>query len=456
MKPTSIEAIQHADILIVNALVVTMDGNYRIIEEGAIAICGDEIVAIGSSAEILSAFRSDRLIDGCGKLVMPGLINVHTHSPMTIYRGYADDLPLIEWLYDFIFPVEAQFTNPHNVKVGTSLAIAEMLLSGTTTFNDTYYFVHDMAGVLAESGMRAILAESLIDFPAPNSPTPDHGLAHTRSLIAAWKDHPLVNIGVAAHTPFTASGDLIAKAKEIAVEHSALYNIHVAETRWEVDESIKKYGVTPVRYLHDLGVLDKNTIASHCVHLNNDDINIFAERDVAVGHNPQCNMKLANGVAPIQKFLDAGIRIGIGTDGVASNNDLDMFDEMRSSALSQKLSTGDPAALNARSVIEMATIMGAKAIGLGEAVGSLEPGKKADVIMLDLSKPHANPLYNVYSLIAYSLRGSDVETVIVNGRVVVDKRELLTMDIEKIYADVRQVAGEIMQFANNQLAVKQQ
>lgn len=447
---------QHADILIVNALVVTMSpANPNMYEDGAIAIRGDEIVAIGTSEEIRAAYRADRLIDGQGKLVMPGLINVHTHSPMTIYRGYADDLPLIEWLYDYIFPVEAQFTNPKNVKAGTNLAIAEMLLSGTTTFNDTYYFVNDMAGVVADSGMRAILAESLIDFPAPNSPTPDHGLAHTKNLIAAWKDHPLVNIGVAAHTPFTASGDLIVKAKEVAVEHNAIYNIHVAETRWEVEESLKKHGVTPVKYLQDLGVLDKNTIASHCVHLNNDDIDIFAERDVAIGHNPQCNMKLANGVAPIQKFLDRGIRIGVGTDGVASNNDLDMFDEMRSSALSQKLSTGDPSALNARSVIEMATIMGAKAIGLGDMVGSLEVGKKADLIMLDLSRPHANPLHNVYSLIAYSLRGSDVETVIVNGRVVVDNRELLTMDIEKIYADVREIAGEIRQFAASQVVVKQ-
>lgn len=446
-------ARQNADILIVNALVVTMDRKYSVFEDGAVAISGDTIVAVGSTDTVKAAYNAGCILDGRGKLVMPGLVNVHTHSPMTIYRGYADDLPLIEWLYDYIFPVEAKFTSPVNVRAGMRLAIAEMLLSGTTTFNDTYYFVNDMAEEVALGGMRAVMAESLIDFPAPNSPTPADGISHTLDLIAKWKDHPLVSIGVAAHTPFTASADLIVKAKEIAKEHKTIYNIHVAETLWEVQESIKKHGVSPVKYLYDLGVFDRDTIASHCVHLNDEDIAIFARQDVAVGHNPQCNMKLANGVAPIQKFLSMGIRVGIGTDGVASNNDLDMFDEMRSSALSQKLSTGDPSALAAKTVIEMATIMGAKAIGLGDIAGSLEKGKKADVIMLDLSRPHANPLHNVYSLIAYSLRGSDVETVIVNGRIVVDKREFLTLDIERIFAEVKGIAAEIKQFAKDKVGV---
>lgn len=446
MQTQKSDAPQHADLLIVNACVVTMDGEYRVFEDGAVAISGDAILDVGQAEDIMAAYSAGRVINGKGKLVMPGLINVHTHSPMTIYRGFADDLPLLEWLYDHIFPLEAEFTNPDNVRAGTRLAIAEMLLSGTTTFNDTYYYVNEMARVVDQTGIRAVLAESLIDFPAPNSPTPADGIAHTKALLSKWKDHPLVNISVAAHTPFTASRELIAKSKEIAVSHDVIFNIHVAETRWEVEDSLKKYGVTPVRFLEDLGVLDKRTIAAHCVHLDEEDIDIFTERGVSVGHNPQCNMKLANGVAPIQKFLDKGIPVGIGTDGVASNNDLDMFDELRTSALSQKLSTGNPSTLNARTVIEMATIMGASAIGMDKKIGSLEVGKKADLIILDLSRPHANPLYNVYSLIAYSLRGSDVETVIVNGRVLVEDRQLVTLDIDRLYAKLGSIASKIRSY----------
>lgn len=441
------DQILHADIIIRNALVVTMDSQYRVIKDGAVVIRGDEIIDVGLSDAISSAYDAKRVINGDGKLVMPGLVNVHTHSPMTIYRGYADDLPLLEWLYEHIFPVEAKFTTPENVCTGTQLAIAEMLLSGTTCFNDTYYYTHKMAEVVDVTGIRAILAESLIGFPAPNSPTPDVGMAHTLDLIARWKDHPLVNISTAAHTPYTASADIIAKTKQIAVDHDLIFNIHVSETSWEVKDSLKKHGVSPVKYLQNLGVLDQKTIASHCVHLSEEDINIFAENNVAVGHNPQCNMKLANGVAPIQKFLDQGIRVGIGTDGVASNNDLDMFDEMRSSALAQKLSVGDPSVLNARTVVEMGTIMGARAIGLGDSIGSIEPGKKADVVILDLGRPHAIPRFNVYSLIAYSLRGSDVETVIVNGRILVDKRKLLTVDLDALYHKVESLSIELKAFA---------
>ncbi len=449
------ENVRQVDILIQNALLVTMDAQCRVIEDGAVVISGDEIIDLGLTDELSSVYQAKRIINGRGKLVMPGLVNVHTHSPMTIYRGYADDLPLLEWLYKYIFPVEAKFTTPDNVRTGTRLAIAEMLFSGTTCFNDTYYFVDDMAEVVAHSGIRAVLAESVVDFPAPNSPTPDVGLSHTLDLIRKWKDHPLVNISASAHTPFTASADTIVKARQIAVDHDLIFNIHLSETRWEVEESIKKHGVSPVKFLYDLGVLDSRTIAAHCVHLSDADIEIFAAQDVAVGHNPQCNMKLANGVAPIQKYLDRGLRVGIGTDGVASNNDLDMFDEMRSSALAQKLSTGDPSVLNAQKVVEMGTIMGARAIGLGDVIGSLEPGKKADVIMLDMGRPHAIPRYNVYSLIAYSLRGSDVETVIVNGRVLVDKRRLLTIDLEALYHTVERLSVELKAFAGKTTETEQ-
>ncbi len=428
-------------------MVVTMDQDYNVISDGAVVIRNDQIVDVGESDQLSSAYQAKKVIDGNGKLVMPGLVNVHTHSPMTIYRGYADDLPLLEWLYEHIFPVEAKFATPDNVRTGTHLAVAEMLLSGTTCFNDTYYFVDQMAEVVDSCGIRAVLSESVVDFPAPNSPNPDVGLSHTLDLIRKWKNHPLIRISASAHTPFTASADSIVRARQMAVDHGLIFNIHLSETRWEVEESIKKHGVSPVKFLDNLGVLDSRTIAAHCVHLDDEDIDIFTKKDVAVGHNPQCNMKLANGVAPIQKFLDRGLRVGIGTDGVASNNDLDMFDEMRSSALAQKLSAGDPSVLKAQSVVEMGTIMGARAIGMGDIIGSIEPGKKADVILLDLGRPHAIPHFNVYSLIAYSLRGSDVETVIVNGQMLVDQRKLLTVDLETVYQKVKRLSKKLKAFA---------
>ncbi len=430
-------------MIIYGAYVVTMDAGFSMIENGAVVIKDGAIEAVGETREILDAWSAPRLIDGAKKLLMPGLINAHTHSPMTIFRGFADDMPLKEWLYDHIFPLEARFTNVQNVRLGTRLAVAEMLKSGTTTFNDMYYHIDEMAEVVEKSGMRAVLSESLIDFPAPNSSTPDHSLRFTEKMIQAYQGHPLITIGMAVHSIYSADPLVYRKARDMSDKYGLPFNTHLAETRWEFDLIMEKYGLTPTGFLENMGVMGENMIVAHAVHLTDADMELLAKRGVGVAHNPQCNMKLANGVAPIPQLLDLGVKVGIGTDGVASNNDLDLFDEMRTCALSHKLSHNNPAVMDARSVLEAATIGGARLLGMERKIGSIEPGKRADMIMIDLNQPHAHPMYNVYSLIIYSLKGSDVDTVIVDGQVLMAGKNLLGVDEDDLFSQVEQVARQI-------------
>lgn len=431
------------DFLIVNGLVVTMDAEFRVFEKGAIAVSEGQIIGIGASGDLLKSFNARQMIDATGKLVLPGLINAHTHSPMTIFRGYADDLHLKEWLYDHIFPIESEFVTPENVRTGTRLAIAEMLLSGTTTFNDMYYYVEEMAKVVDQVGVRAVLTESLIDFPAPNNPSPEHCIKMSEALIKKWEHHPLITIGVSAHALYTTSPEVIKKGKELADKYQLPFNIHVAETRGEYELTQKEYGMTPVEFLDSIGVLGPNVIAAHSVHLTPGDIAIYARHGVGVAHNPQCNMKLASGVAPVPAFLKAGVKVGIGTDGVASNNDLDLFDEVRTAAFLHKLTCKNPTVLDAQTALELITIGGARVLGLDDKVGSLEVGKRADIIILDMDQPHAHPVYNIYSLIIYSLRGSDVETVMVDGKLMVQNRKLVTLDLDRLYDKVELLARQI-------------
>lgn len=420
-----------------------MDPAYRIVENGAIAVKDGSIVDIGETTLLQKKFVADQEINASGKLVLPGLINTHTHSPMTIFRGYADDLHLKEWLYDHIFPIESEFVTPENVRTGTRLAIAEMLLSGTTTFNDMYYYVDEMAKVVDQVGVRAVLTESLIDFSAPNNPSPEHCIRMSEELIKKWQHHPLITIGVSAHALYTTSPEVIKKGKALADKNNLPFNIHVAETRGEYELTQKEYGMTPVQFLDSIGVLGSNVIAAHSVHLTPEDIEIYARRGVGVAHNPQCNMKLASGVAPVPAFLKAGVKVGIGTDGVASNNDLDLFDEVRSAAFIHKLNSQNPTVLDALTALELVTIGGARVLGMEEKIGSLEVGKRADIIILDMDQPHAHPVYNIYSLIIYSLRGSDVETVLVDGRLMVQNRKLVTLDLDRLYDKVEQLARQI-------------
>ncbi len=439
----------NSDLIITNTIVVTMDADFRVLENAAVVIAGDSIVAIGDSDELLAMFKSPKVIDGKGKLIMPGLINTHTHSPMTIFRGFADDLPLHEWLYDHIFPVEAQFITKENVRLGAKLAIAEMLQSGTTTFNDMYYFGDEIAHVVEKAGIRAVITEGLIDFAVPNSESPEHGINYTERMIKKWAGHSLVTIGVAAHAPYSSSGELIVASKALADKYNVPFNIHVAETKKEFDQIMSAYGLTPVQYLNKLGVLSPNMIMAHGIHLTEEDIKIIVEKGVGIAHNPECNMKLASGVAPVPDVLDAGGKVGLGTDGVASNNNLDMFDEMNTAALLHKLHKNDPTVLDARTVVEMATIGGARVLGMDDKIGSIEKGKKADIIIIDLGKPHLHPLFNVYSLLVYSMKSSDVESVIVNGQLVMENRNVLNIDEKALYSQVDSLVMEIRKFAES-------
>lgn len=429
--------------LVRNAMILCMDPAYTFLEKGSMAIRGNRIEAIEPGESLMERYPSAHIIEGDGKLVMPGLINTHTHVPMTLFRGYADDLPLQEWLYEYIFPVESEFITPENVRLGTRLAVSEMLRSGTTTFNDMYYYVDEIADVVDKGGIRAVLSESVIDFAAPNSPTPEQGLKTSAYLMEKWKGHPRITIAVSAHAPYSCSARLIQKSKALADQYGVPYNIHVAETRREFDKTMQESGLTPVGYLENLGILGENVIAAHGVHLTPEDIEILARRGVSVAHNPECNMKLASGVAPVQELLAKNVKVGLGTDGVASNNNLDLFEEMNTAAILHKLHQNNPTVLDARTVVEMATIGGARVLGMENEIGSLEVGKKADLIMLDMMKPHAHPMYNVYSLLVYSMQGSDVETVMVDGKIVMDQKHLNGFDEKAMYPKIEEIARKI-------------
>lgn len=431
--------------IIGNAMVLTMDSEFRFFENGAVVVEDDKIADVGNQDDIFKKYNQTdhKFINARGKLIMPGLINAHTHIPMTIFRGYADDLALHEWLYDYIFPVESKFATAENVRTGSELAVAEMIRCGTTTFNDMYYFADVIAEVCDKSGMRAFISEAVICFPAPNSPTPKNGLENGEFLMNKWNAHPRITLTAASHSPYSCSGEYIYLAKELADKFNVPFNIHLAETKKEFDDSIKEHGMTPVEYLDDLGVLGENTIAAHGVHLTEKDIETLSNRGVSVVHNPECNMKLASGVAPVSKLLQAGVKIALGTDGVASNNNMDLFEEMNTTAILHKLSEQNPTVMNAQTVVELCTIRGAEVLGVKDQIGSLQKGKKADVIIIDLEQPHALPVYNIYSLIVYSLQGRDVESVMINGEWVMQQRQLTHINEEKVFENTRRIARSI-------------
>lgn len=430
-----------ADLLIINGTVITMDGEDSVIENGAVAVKGENIAAVGKESE-LSACKALKRIDAHGGIIMPGLINTHTHASMTIFRGLADDLPLMAWLNDHIFPAEAGLT-PEKVYDGALLACAEMILSGTTCFCDMYLFEDHVAQAAKNAGMRAVVGEVLFDFPSPNYGSLENGFLYTEMLIEKYRDDPLVNIAVEPHSPYLCAPGLLEKASLLAKKNDLLLVIHVSETKSEVSEINEKYGLTPVGFLASLGVLSPNLLACHCVHLTEDDIALLKKHDVKVAHNPESNMKLASGIAPVPELLKMGVCVGIGTDGCASNNNLDIFHEMSMAAKLGKVHTRDPAAMNAKSVLRMATIGGARALGLSGITGSLETGKKADIIILDTRKPHLTPMYNPVSHLVYAARGSDVQASVINGRLIMEEKKLLSLDISKIAGKVRKIAKNI-------------
>jgi 5-methylthioadenosine/S-adenosylhomocysteine deaminase len=423
--------MQPFDLTIVNGMMLTLDAQDTIIERGWVGIRGDRIDRIGSGSPPQPA--AAKIIDAAEGLVLPGLINGHTHAAMTLFRGLADDLPLMDWLNGFIFPVESRM-DADFVYTGARLACAEMIRSGTTTFCDMYLFENEVARAAAESGLRCLVGEVLYDFPSPNYGPIENGFAYTQHLIDSWRGHPLVSIAVEPHSLYTCSPELLQQADDLARREGVPAILHLSETHSEIQQIKDTYGCLPVDHMASLGILGPHLIADHAVHLAPAEMDLLAKNGVKVVHNPESNMKLASGVAPVPEMAARGIPIGLGTDGCASNNDLDLFSEMDTAAKIHKVHRGDPTAMGARQVLRMATAEGAEVLGMGGDIGSLEPGKKADIIVVDITAPHLQPLYNPYSHLVYAASGSDVCHSVVNGRVLMENRRLVTMDQEEVMA----------------------
>lgn len=437
--------MESLDIVIQKGTIITMDAESRVLESGALGIMGDSIHCIGDGVEKLPA---KKVIDADGCVVMPGLINGHTHAAMSLFRGLADDLPLMEWLNNYIFPVERRMDKDF-VYTGALLACVEMILSGTTTFCDMYLFEEEVARAARDAGMRCLVGEVLYDFDSPNYGSIQNGFSYTESLIERWRDDPLVSVAVEPHSLFTCSPELLSKANEIALRHEVPLILHLAETKSELEEVKKRYGRTPVEHLQALGLLCPHLIAAHCVHLEDRELGALADSGVKAIHNPESNMKLASGIAPVPNMIGASLTVGLGTDGCASNNNLDMFGEMDMAAKLHKLSTLDPTVMNAQTVLRMATLEGAKALGMGGLIGSIEEGKKADIIIIDLNKPHLTPMYNPYSHLVYATRGSDVAHSIINGRLIMEDRKLLYLDLAEVIAKAQEKAREVKRWVSS-------
>lgn len=430
------------DIVIYNGVIVTVNPDFDIIDDGLVCIKDGKLKRVEAGSGDLPLPEARETIDAGGGIIMPGLVNTHTHLPMTLFRGLADDLPLTKWLNEYIFPAEKKYIRPETVRPGTLTACAEMILSGTTTCCDGYFFEEDVAAAVNETGLRAVLGQGVIDFPAPGVPHPDDNINNALKFVQKWQSiSPLITPSIFCHSPYTCSETTLKKAKKAASAENVLFQIHIAETKSEYDQIQAQQRATPVKYLDNIGILDKNTLLVHCVWLDDDDLEIIAQRQAKVSHNPESNMKLAAGIAPVPKLLTAGITVGLGTDGCASNNDLDLFREMDTAAKLHKVNLLDPTVMDAGTVLKMATIGSARAIGLEKDIGSLEVGKRADIIIIDTFKPHLVPLYNPVSQIVYAAQGSDVRDVIVNGKVLLRNRKLLTIELEDILKKMAAIAA---------------
>ncbi len=430
-------SIQRYDTLIHNGTIVTVNPDFEVIKNGWIGVSKGRIEAVRSLEpnETLPGART--LIDAAGGIIMPGLVNTHTHLPMTLFRGLADDLPLMTWLNEHIFPAEAKWITPETVKLGAQLACAEMILSGTTTCCDGYFLESTVAKAVRRTGMRAVLGQGVIDFPAPGVPDPADNVAHAVSYVESLQgESPLIHPSIFCHSPYTCSPETLKKAKAAADRAGVLFQVHVAETRNEVNLIEGGKYRSPVAYLDQLDILNSRTLLVHSVWVDEEDIACIAERGAKVSHNPESNMKLASGVAPVPAMLGAGIQVGLGTDGCASNNNLDLFGEMATAAKLHKVIGRDPTLLDAAQVVRMGTISGAEAIGLSDRIGSLETGKRADLIVLDACKPHLTPLFHPESHLVYSANGGDVVHVLIDGQWVVKNRKMRTLDVEQVMAQV--------------------
>jgi 5-methylthioadenosine/S-adenosylhomocysteine deaminase len=435
---------RQVSLIVTGGIVVTVDAARNVYSPGAIAIDGASIVAVGPAPDIAARFGATEQINAAGSVVIPGLINTHTHAPMVLYRGLADDLPLQEWLTQYIFPAEAKTVSREMVRVGTRLAALEMIQSGTTAYADMYYFEEEIARATKAAGLRGVLGQTLIDFPVADALTTPAAFARAEAFLKEFQKDDLIVPAVAPHAPYTVSADNLRAARALATKYGMPVIIHVSETRVEVENSQKAHkGLSPVAYLDSLGFFGPRTLMAHGVWASPADIAILRSRQVAVSHNPESNMKLASGIAPVPAYLAAGVTVGLGTDGAASNNDLDMFEAMRTAALLHKVSTGDPLAVPASTALEMATINGARALGLDRQIGSIEAGKRADIAIVSMASARQTPLYDPISHLVYATSGSDVRTVIVNGRVLMRDRKMMTLDEAAVLAEARTFAESV-------------
>jgi 5-methylthioadenosine/S-adenosylhomocysteine deaminase len=429
--PVSLAAAQRSsrvDLIVSGGTVVTMDASRRVIEDGAVAVAGGRIVAVGKRSDIVRQYAAREVIDARGRAVIPGLINGHTHVPMTLFRGIADDLDLNEWLTKFIFPAEAKNVNEEFVRAGTQLGLAEMIRGGTTTYCDMYYFEDAIAEETERAGVRGLLGETVIDFPVPDNKTWPDAMRYTERYVARWKGNRLITAAIAPHAPYTVSEAHLREVRAFADRTGAFVVTHVAETRKEVEDITRDHGARPVEYLARIGFLGPREVFAHTIHINEGEINLLKQNGVGSVHNPQSNMKLASGVAPLPQMMRAGVAVGLGTDGAASNNDLDMWEEMDTAAKLHKLITNDPKTLTAEEALSLATINGARALHMESDIGSLEAGKRADIVVVDLDALNQTPRYNIYSHLVYATKAADVRTVVIEGRVVMRDRRLLTLN----------------------------
>lgn len=403
------------DTLISNGLLLTMEKNLPVVQDGAVLIKDGAIEAYGSSEQFADADVEHR-ISAKNKIIMPGLVNCHTHMPMSMFRGLADDLPLDVWLNEHIFPAEARQVNSESVEKWSRHSCTEMLLAGTTTCCDGYFFEENVAKAVADTGIRAIVGQGVIDFPAPGVPDPEKNVEAAISFVEAVKENsPIVYPSIFCHSPYLCSKDTLVRAKKAANQLGVLFQIHVAETAREKDMISELNGQSIIQYLDNIGILDKKTLLVHCVWIDEEDIRIINSTGAGVVHCPESNMKLASGISPVPEMIDIGMAVGLGTDGSASNNDLDLFSEMDTAAKLHKVAKMDPCVMDARTTVQMATIHGAKALGLDKVIGSIEKGKRADIILVDTDKPHLTPLFDPYSALVYAAKSSDVSLVMVDG-----------------------------------------
>ncbi len=442
---------QKVDLLFTNALVLTMDKNLNQYDPGAVAVKGDLIVVAGPEAELKKEYDASEIVDCGGKVLMPGLVNAHTHVPMTLLRGLADDLRLDVWLLGYMLPVEREFVSPDFVRLGTLLACAEQIRTGITTFNDMYYFEKDVAQATSDAGLRAVCGQTVMKFPTPDAIAFEDSLAMAREFIQGWKDHPLIIPAVAPHAPYSCTPEILRATSDLAKEFDVPLHIHIAETSYEVETMRKENGIPVVPYVKKQGILEAKVIAAHCVHIDTGEMRTLLHAGAGVSHNPSSNLKLASGFAPVQKMLDTGLNVGIGTDGPASNNDLDMFEEVRLASFVAKASSNDPTVVPAVTALLMATRMGAQALHLGHLTGSVEAGKRADLILVDISSTHNSPRFrrdpnNAYAQLVFASKSTDVSDVMVNGKWLMRDHSLLTLNEEELVAQSYDIAKKIDAF----------